>query len=78
MSQLTLFDAPNVATGTLTTSTHRHIVLARMGAAGLANFAWWCRHGNREMCAAVLWQSHGFTRSAAKSVVLELSESAAA
>lgn len=25
-------------------------VLAQLG----SNFAWWCRHGNREMCAAVL------------------------
>lgn len=73
MNQLALFEAPSVITPKPEASTHRHVVLARLGANGLTNFAWWCRHGNREMCAAVLWKEHGFTKAGANSAVLELS-----
>jgi hypothetical protein len=73
MNQLALFEAPSASPPKSEASTHRHIVLARLGASGLTNFAWWCRYGNREMCAAVLWKEHGFTKVAANSAVLELS-----
>ena len=76
MSQLTLFAAPAAAPAAEPTNTQRHRLLALMGAAALENFTWWCIHGNREMCAAVLWQTHGFTRAQAKSAVHELAKEA--
>ncbi|RYF81152.1 MAG: hypothetical protein EOO29_11475 [Comamonadaceae bacterium] len=36
------------------------------------SFAWWCRHGNNEMCSAVLWQSNGFARADADALVKHL------
>lgn len=38
------------------------------------NFRWWCFNGNREMCAAVLWQSKGFTQEQARQAVDELAK----
>lgn len=36
------------------------------------NFTWWCQNGNKEMCAAVLWQSNGFTPDDAHALVKHL------
>lgn len=72
MNQLSFFDAPATAPAAAPTTTQRHHLLAKMGAARLENFTWWCIHGNREMCAAVLWQEHGLTQAQAKRAVLEL------
>lgn len=38
------------------------------------NFTWWCQHGDREMCAAVLWQAGGFTQGAASAMAKELAQ----
>ena len=74
MNQLSFFDAPATAPVAEQTSIQRHHLLAKMGAAALDNFTWWCINGNREMCAAVLWREHGFTQIQAKRAVLELAK----
>ena len=40
-----------------------------LGQKGFENFGWWCSHGDRDMCAAVLWRNHGFTMENAKKAV---------
>lgn len=70
MSQLALFDlqAPPRPRADLVDQ-----VRAAMGM-NFGNFRWWCFNGNREMCAAVLWQSKGFSQESARQAVDELAK----
>ena len=68
MSQLALFELEAPA-------SPRPDLTARVRAAmghNFGNFHWWCFNGDREMCAAVLWKSKGFSREEAQQAVDEL------
>lgn len=71
MSQLALFDLQ------VPPQQPRPDLIDRVRAAmgmNFGNFRWWCFNGNREMCAAVLWQSKGFTQTDATEAVAELAK----
>ena len=59
IGQLSLFD-----TQATTAERLKHL----MGTRAL-NFIWWCRHGNRTMCAAVLVREHHLATSEAQELV---------
>ena len=68
MNQLSLFAAAPVERPRV---SYRDTVRALMGAE-FDSFVEWCRTGNREMCAAVLWRSGAIGRKMAEAAVEEL------
>lgn len=58
-TQLSLFEAPAVPADRLS------ILMADEA----ANFIWWCRNGNRDMCAAVLVNRFNLDRADARALV---------
>lgn len=68
--QLALFSAPT-ADDDLVDRLRRAI-----GAEALAKFAWWCRNGHRNMCAAVIWRHTGCAQDEARALVARLAEAA--
>lgn len=59
MTQLALFTEATLAAPQPSASPQAHaglVLRARQVVRDFQNFAWWCKHGNQEMCAAVLWR----------------------
>ncbi len=69
-AQLALFAAPAAEDGLLDRLRHA------IGADALAKFAWWCRNGHRDMCAAVIWRHTGCAQDEARALVARLAEAA--
>ncbi|WP_291990907.1 hypothetical protein [Luteitalea sp.] len=71
MNQLDLFAPAPVATKR---PSHLDTARAIMGAR-FDSFVWWCRNGNRSMCAAVLWRTGKLSPTIAAETVDELAGS---